>query len=372
MERQIILKADEQYARFDEYLKKIGAKNILLVCGNSISHLRINKYFEILESRTGIKVVRFSNFKPNPLYESVVKGVEVSRRLNCDVIVAVGGGTAIDVAKCIKLYSNMNSSKNYLNQAIIPNDIKLIAIPTTAGTGSESTSFAVIYYKGEKQSVSDSSCIPSAILMDASLLNTLPLYQRKSTMLDAFCHAVESFWSVNSTEESRVLSKRAVHGILENMDAYLRNEEAGNLAMLESANIAGQAINITQTTAGHAMCYKMTSLYGIAHGHAAALCVSKLWSYMLLNINKCIDPRGLGYLANIFAEIAYAMGCDSNNGAVVKFQGILDRMELSVPSPQECDFDILKTSVNPVRLKNNPVKLNDEDIDNIYHDILCV
>lgn len=372
MAEQIVLKADEGYKELDEYLNKIGAENILLVCGSSISSLQINKYFETLQSRTGIKVIRFSNFTPNPLYESVVEGVDVFRRLECDAIVAVGGGSAIDVAKCIKLYSNMSSDKNYLDQMIIPNDLKLIAVPTTAGTGSESTSFAVIYYKGEKQSVSDRSCIPSAIMLNASLLSTLPEYQRKVTMLDAFCHAIESFWSVNSTEESREFSKKAIQSILKNVDAYLKNEDSGNQEMLKAANIAGKAINITQTTAGHAMCYKLTSLYKIAHGHAAALCVSKLWPYMLLNIDKCIDPRGKEYLANIFKEIAHVMGCDSADEAIAKFQELLDKMEMFAPNPQGCDFDILKTSVNLVRLKNNPVRLCIEDIDNIYHGILCV
>ena len=87
----------------------------------------------------------------------------------------------------------MDSSRNYLEQPIVPNDVKLLAIPTTAGTGSEATRYAVIYYNGVKQSVADESCIPSAVLMDSSVLKTLPLYQKKSTMLDALCHALAAF-----------------------------------------------------------------------------------------------------------------------------------------------------------------------------------
>ena len=147
-------------------------------------------------------------------------------------------------------------------------------MPTTAGTGSEATRYAVIYFDGEKQSISDYSCIPSAVLMDASVLKTLPIYQKKSTMMDAFCHAIESYWSVNSSEESRQYSRRAIQLIMENKDLYIGNDETGNTQMLKAAHLAGKAINLTQTTAGHAMCYKLTSLYGIAHGHAAALCVS--------------------------------------------------------------------------------------------------
>ena len=91
-------------------------------------------------------------------------------------------------------------------------------------------------------------------------------------MMDAFCHALESFWSVNSTEESRRYSKEAIELVLENMEEYLLNTTDGNAGMLLAANIVGKAINITQTTARHAMCYKITSLFGCAHGHAAVLC----------------------------------------------------------------------------------------------------
>lgn len=371
MEEQIILRAGKSYEELDEYLKENGAKHVFLVCGNSISYLTINSYFENLESRTGIAVTRFCNFKPNPLYESVVEGVELFREQECDMIIAVGGGSAIDVAKCIKLYSNMNQKYNYLKQKIVPNEIKLLAIPTTAGSGSEATRYAVIYFEGKKQSVSDDSCIPSAVLLDASVLKKLPEYQRKSTMLDALCHAIESFWSVNSTEKSKEFSRRAIRTILENRAAYLKNDDRGNGAMLEAANLAGKAINITQTTAGHAMCYQLTSLYGIAHGHAVALCLSKLWPYMVENLDQCIDPRGSGYLKKIFLDIADAMGCKTIEKSIMRFQDLLEELELFVPNPKEEDYCILKSSVNPVRLKNNPIALDVDTIDRLYHQILA-
>ena len=123
------------YVELDKYL---GDK-VLLVCDGSIQFLKINDYFNKKRN-----IVRFSDFIPNPLYESVVKGVELFHKEGCDTIVAVGGGSAMDVAKCIKLYSNMNNQDNYLKQKIVPNDIPLIAVPTTAGTGSEATRYAVI------------------------------------------------------------------------------------------------------------------------------------------------------------------------------------------------------------------------------------
>ena len=367
---QNILTASADYAELDDYFVQSGAESILLVRDSAFDFLRIKDYFESLEARRGIRVVPFSDFQPNPLYESVVKGVEVFRENGCNLIAAVGGGSAMDVAKCIKLYANMDSSENYLKQTIVPNDVPLFAVPTTAGTGSEATRYAVIYYQGEKQSVADYSCIPSTVLFDASVLKTLPIYQKKATMMDALCHAVESFWSVNSNDESMAYSREAIRMITANRESYLANEDTGNANMLKAANLAGKAINITQTTAGHAMCYKLTSLYGIAHGHAAALCDKALIPYMMQHPEQCIDPRGAEHLEGVYAEIADAFGCNTDKLADC-FADIVDSLALSVPkvkSPEE--IDILKTSVNPVRLKNHPIALTVETIEILYRQIL--
>lgn len=370
MTKQQIMTADENYRELDAYIRENGLQKILLVCGRSFSNLRISMYFSDLESRQGIKLVRFSGFQPNPRYESVVEGVALFRRENCDSIIAVGGGSAMDVAKCIKLYSNMDPNQNYLKQRIVPNDIKLIAVPTTAGTGSEATRYAVIYYEGEKQSVTDESCIPSVVLMDASALRTLPDYQRKSAMMDALCHALESYWSVHSTEESRQYSGKALRDILKYMDGYLKNEDPANEGMLMAANTAGRAINITQTTAGHAMSYKMTGLYGISHGHAAALCVSELWPYMASHTDQCVDPRGREYFKGILEKIAVMMGCGTIEESVGKFRETCSNLALLAPVAKPEDYLVLRTSVNPIRLKNNPVALDADVIDELYHKIL--
>ena len=367
---QTIITAENNYAGLDAWIARIGAKTVLLVCDESIRFLKdISAHFELIESR-GIKLVRFSDFQPNPLYESVVAGVRAFLQNDCKAIIALGGGSAMDVAKCIKLFSNMDHGRNYLEQLIVPNTIPFLAIPTTAGTGSEATRYAVIYYNDAKQSVTSESIIPEAVLLDSGVLKTLPAYQKKSTMMDAFCHALESFWSVNSTEESRRFSKQAIELVLQNIDGYLANTEDGNAGMLLAANTAGKAINITQTTAGHAMCYKLTSLFRCAHGHAAALCDRVLFPWMLEHTHLCIDPRGEDFLKDIFRQIAKAMGFDTPGKAADKLNAIFTELGFKVPSATEEQFAILKSSVNPVRLKNHPVKLDTETIDTLYRKIL--
>lgn len=367
---QQIIETGNHYEELDLYLKNSGYQKLLLVCGKSIKYLAIGKYFDTLEERLGIRVIRFSDFKPNPVYESVVEGVKLLKEENCHLIVAVGGGSAIDVSKCIKLFSNMDDSLNYLQQTIVPNDIKLIVVPTTAGTGSEATRYAVIYYEAEKKSIADDSCIPAIVVVDPTVLETLPEYQKKVTMLDALCHATESFWSVNASYESQKYSAEAIALIIEHYYGYLANIKEGNAGMMKAANIAGKAINMTETTAGHAMCYKLTSLYGIAHGHAAALCVSKLFPYMIGHIDKCADIRGKEYLSQMFISLAKAYECDTPEQAADKFDKMLEGLGLQIPNAENKDYEVLKSSVNPVRLKNNPVKLDAEAIDFLYHQIL--
>ncbi len=370
---QTVLTASADYTELDNYLLQSCAKCIFLVCGSSLGCLRIGAYFDSLEERLNIRVIRFSDFQPNPQYESAVRGAACFRENHCDLIAAVGGGSAMDVAKCIKLFSNMDSESHYLRQKIVPNDVPFLAVPTTAGTGSEATRFAVIYDQGEKQSVSDESCIPSAVLFDADALKTLPLYQKKATMMDAFCHALESFWSVHSTQESRAYAASAIRTVLANMEGYLENSDKGNANMMRAANEAGKAINLTQTTAGHAMCYKLTTLYGIAHGHAAALCNAVLFPYMLAHRELCIDSRGANVLEEAYDGIAAAMNCVSPDHAAARFREIVQMLAMPAPAVKTAsDIDMLKTSVNQDRLKNHPVALTEEALEMLYRQILHV
>lgn len=343
-----------------EILRGVNTQKYLLVCGGSFSYLGISDSLEKLN----IPHVKFTGFKPNPLYEDVCNGVRVFNDEQCDAIVAIGGGSALDVAKCIKLFCKMEPGKNYLTQQYTDTGVPLIAVPTTAGTGSESTKHAVIYYQGEKQSVSHDSIVPNYAILEPSLLKPLPLYQKKCTLLDALCQGIESWWSVNSTEQSIRYAKLAVETIVKYMDDYLEtaSDEAMAQIMLAS-NYAGRAINLTQTTAPHAMSYKLTTLYGLPHGHAVALCLPLVWRYMLEHTGDCIDPRGSAYLKSVFKEIPIDPQW---------FEQHLKKLGMGYPQAgdREAELSVLTRSVNSERLKNNPVALNGAALRGIYERIL--
>ncbi len=353
-----------------------NSKKVFLVCDSSYPFLNIKEYIE----RLGFPHVKFSDFSPNPLYGDVCKGIDLFQITKCDTLLAIGGGSAIDVAKCIKLAVLAKEG----NDAIIPplvntrvecdgSKIPFIAIPTTAGTGSESTHNAVMYYEGAKQTVTNDSILPDVAILEPYVLKTLPLYQKKCTMMDALCQGIESWWSVNSTEESYEYSRMTIELIMANWRKYIfDNDDEAAVNIMLGANYGGRAINITATTAAHAMSYKITSLYKFPHGHAVAVCLPEIWEYMIVHMDKCLDTRGQEYLARVFDDISKAMGFTSVKEAIGMFRELMSEMKLANPlaNNREEEIDILCHSVNPVRLKNNPVELNEEAIKGLYEKII--
>ena len=324
-------------ASLPDLLKGAGCKRLFLVIDASYPFLSIK---DAIESLPVPEKVKFSEFTPNPQYEQVCRGIDLFESSGCDSILAVGGGSAIDVAKCIKLAVLAKKG----DQAIIPplvsqrlpiegERIPFIAIPTTAGAG-----------------------------------------QKKSTMMDALCQGIESWWSVNSTDESKEYSRNAVELVMANWEAYIfKNDDEAATQIMLAANYSGRAINLAQTTAAHAMSYKITSIFGLPHGHAVAVCLPEIWDYMLVNPDKCIDIRGKEYLFGIFQSIATAMGAKNVAEAIASFREMMRSLDLGNPRRNLCtedSFDSLCRSVNPVRLKNNPVGLDSKAISSLYTSIL--
>ena len=358
---QIILCGEGSHRQIGAILQELGCRKFLLVCGSSFRRLPVAEYFASLD----IPYVTFTDFTPNPQFDEVCRGVEAYRANGCDAIVTVGGGSAMDVAKCIKLYAPMSDDICYLEQPYVDTGIPLIALPTTAGTGSESTRFAVIYHHGEKQSVHHDSILPDYAVLEPAVLYTLPVYQKKCTLMDALGQAIESFWAVAATAESRVLAAQAIRAIVSHWRAYIfENDAVAALEILRASNLAGQAIHITTTTAPHAMSYKLTTFYGLPHGHSVALCLPRVWEYML----TCADDA----LLAVLDEIAACMGAVTSQEAVALLDAMMGEMELNGPVAECRDEEIarLVAGVNVERLGNHPVPLSAEVLRRLYEQIV--
>lgn len=363
--RQKIFEGEGCFRNVEQILKEAGCKRPLVICGGAFKRSGLPDYFMKLNLDYSI----YDGFQPNPTYENVKEGLLAFHENHCDFIISVGGGSAIDTAKCIKAYADMKEGSEYIEQAIADSKIPHLAMPTTAGTGSESTHFAVIYHKGDKVSVSHDCLLPEYVILEPELLATLPDYQKKATLMDALCQATESYWSVKANEESRMYAKEAISLILSYRKPYI--QENANLAeIFRGANLAGKAINITTTTLAHAMSYKLTSMYGISHGHAVGLCMPYVWEY-LASHTDCLQ-KGLEKerAEQTLHELNVLYGCSDVKETVVFFQKLLKELSLEPPVFEKEDPGILAGSVNRERMGNFPAVIEKEELEKLYWKIL--
>lgn len=286
-------------------------------------------------------------FEVNPKKAQVDEMIRKYPSGNDQIIIAFGGGSAIDFAKLYK----------YFTKSTLP----LVAIPTTAGTGSEATQFAVYYEGGEKQSLDEAAVLPEYSILDARLLLKAPAYLRACSAIDAYCQAIESYWAVQSTEESQQYAKQAILLAKEYIVPFVcTQDEQASQQMALASNFAGKAINISRTTAAHALSYKITSRYGLPHGHAVALSMADLLeANSRCDEQSCIDARGASYVQSTVQQILNLLNIDDFSAY---WNALLDELGLSRDFNQLgiSDKESLIHGVNQDRLKNNPKDLSND------------
>lgn len=203
--------------------------------------------------------------------------------------------------------------------------------------------------------------LPDYVLLQYEFLYALPEYQKKCTLLDALCQGFESYWSSSSTKESKKFAELGIKKIWYNKDKFLNNDEVALKEVLDGANLCGRAIQITKTTAPHAMSYKLTSLFSIPHGHAVALCLINVLDFMFKIEN--FDKTDCFELINF-------IGYKNQQEAIIELRNLLQRWDIkSPPKPTEKEFEILCNSVDTLRLSNHPINLNYEEISYLYRNI---
>ena len=317
------------------------------------------------------ETTRFSEFEPNPKMEDVLKGIKVYRQCQPTTVLAIGGGTTIDVAKLICTLATSTAPIEVVKgtQPLARKTNHLIAVPTTAGTGSEATQFAVVYVDGQKFSLDDPSLLPEMAIIDPCLMLNLPPAITASTGLDALCQAIESIWSVNATKESIQFAREAIELSIENLVIATNAPTlASREAMCRASHLAGRAINRTRTTACHALSYSLTSTYGLPHGIEVALTLAPMLRYnAAVSDEDCMDPRGVRSVRKRIGIILKALQARS----VVEGCDVIHRLLKSLDCPANLtDAGIgsssairrMISSVNVQRMSNNPRFASDEDL----------
>ncbi|MBT4445676.1 phosphonoacetaldehyde reductase [archaeon] len=363
---QIIYTGIEQ---IQSILESALVKDVFLVTGNRSYELSGAK--EQLETLlSDYNVTEFSDFEKNPKVEDLRRGIEKYRNSNSNIVLAVGGGSVLDMGKSIALLAGQSlDPEEYITKrsAIVGESVPLIAVPTTSGSGSEATHFAVVYINKQKYSLAHQSMLPKYVVLDSKLTESLPVSITASTTMDAFSQGMESYWSVASTDESKSYAKGALELIMKHGVANVNNPNSETRAAIQiAANLAGKAINISKTTACHAISYTFTSYFGIPHGHAVGLTLASLFEYnAAVSLDDCNDPRGSEYVQGVFSDLRNFLGVNSSAEAVSKINSLMTDMgletSLSVLGIGDCS-EIAVKNVNLERLGNNPRKIGAEEI----------
>ncbi len=336
--------------RIGEMMTALRVSRPMLVAGERLA--------AVFARRTGMALPCFSGYHANPDLADCEAGRALYLREGCDGLISLGGGSAMDTAKGIKALMLAEDAEQALALRFRDMPLPHIAVPATAGTGAEATQFAVLYRDHAKISLSHPCLLPEGVVLDASLLDTLPPYHRKSCALDALCQGIESYWAKGATEDSRVDAYLAITGVLANLKAYLAGDKRAAEEMLEAAYRSGRAIQVSRTTAAHAMSYRLTQLLGIAHGHACALTLPVLWARMEEDAD-CLP---------VLMELAARMGLGSERMGSRLLRGLLIDLELEVPKPSPEVLDELAASVNAERLSNHPQTLSQEQLRAVYEE----
>ncbi|MHA1410900.1 MAG: phosphonoacetaldehyde reductase [Candidatus Odinarchaeia archaeon] len=323
--------------------------------------------------------IKFHNFETNPKIEDIKKGIDLFNESKCDFIIGVGGGSVMDMAKAISLLARQKKDikeiiKNW--NSLANRKIPSVMIPTTAGTGSESTHFSTIYIGKKKYSLAHNSLIPDYAILDPTFTERLPAYITAYTGMDALCQAIESFWSVNSSEESRKYSKQAIDLILPNIiKAVNFPDKEARKNMLKGSNLAGKAINIAETTGAHAISYPITSYFNVPHGHAVALTLLYFIEFnYYVNSSNIQDRRGTKFVKDKFKELLDIIKVRTPIEAKEKFLYIMKTIRLEhnlskLGISNDGIEIIIKKGFNLQRMKNNPRTVNKEDLKRLLRSI---
>lgn len=331
--------------------QKVNPKRIFLVRGKdsyTISGARSILASIFLEQ--SYIITEFCDFEKNPKIEDVISGLALLKKNQYDLILAIGGGSVLDMAKLIRFfysYSGNITGPFRKEKDMLP----LIVLPTTAGTGSETTHFAVLYKENVKYSVSHNEILPDIAIIDPIFTYNNSKYLTACTGFDALSQALEAYWNVNATIDSDRYAEKAIRLLIKNLPLVVNHPTCDlRNKMVEGAYWAGRAINLAKTTAPHAFSYSFTTYCGYPHGHAVALTFPFFFrlnttenSLLALNVDEKKYKQKMDYLNEVL-ECNINWDSYLNNLGLFRYKPIKD-----------VDTSFLLDQVNIERLTNNPV-----------------
>jgi alcohol dehydrogenase len=356
------------------HIREHHAQNPLIVIDNNLAKTGLRERIADILVSDGVKFTVYDKIVPEPPIELADEGAKIAIKNKCDIVIGIGGGSAMDVAKAIAVIAaNKGAAVDYLGLNKVPKaGLPKIMIPTTAGTGSEVTFTAVFVRKNlkKKEGMNSPYLYPELALLDPELTLSLPPAPTAQTGLDALCHAIESYTSINSSPMSEIFSLEAIALIAENLRACVHDGKniAARERMMLGSLYAGIGLANAGVTAVHSLSYPLGGRFGVGHGLANTMLLAPV---MAFNLPGALEK---------FTDVAEAMG-ESTEDLPVREAAFLavDAVEALIEDcginstikdfgVQEDDFpalaDVAATVARP--LENNPRKMTKEDMIAIY------
>ncbi len=351
-----------------------GGSNVLLAVDPNLAQVGLLDRITEPLAQDGIEYHIFDHIDPEPGLMLADEGTELARSKNCDLVVGVGGGSAMDVAKAISiLLTNGGKAEDYLGLGLIKKPgVPKIMVPTTAGTGAEVTFTAVFINEktGSKGGMNGDPLYPDCAVLDPELTLTLPPHVTAAPGIDAFTHAMEAFVSTQAHAISDMYALEAMGLISANLGkAYANGDNLeARSAMLMGSMLGGKALATAGVGLVHAMAYPLGGMFNIPHGLANAVLLPYVVDYNILG-----NPEK-------FARVAAVMGYDVldlplRDGARMAVDAVYDlNQDVNIPSslaaldiPADSIPEMAEIALTVTRpVENNPRKVSLEDVIRIY------
>lgn len=343
-------------ARLPECAKKLGGSHAMLISGPTLRKMGIvDKTADYLKE-AGIKVDIFTDVEANPSVTTVEKATDAFKEAEADFIVALGGGSPMDVAKAVGVTAKFGGSiTEYEGAHKVPGKIiPLIAIPTTAGTGSEVTAFSVItdHSRDYKLTVFSYELLPSYAILDPQLLTSAPASVAAACGIDAFIHAEEAYVSTAASPFSDAMAEKAMELIGKNIRRFVarRTDLEAAEAMLTGSLFAGIAFSFARLGNVHAMSHPVSAFFDVPHGVANAVLLPVIAEY-----NALADH---GRYLTIYNYISPIPACEDEFEPLMLVDAIRELNE-DIGIPQD-----LTTAIRQTAKRKDPAKeVSDEEIE---------
>ncbi|HEX9016538.1 MAG TPA: iron-containing alcohol dehydrogenase [Chloroflexota bacterium] len=354
--------------------RRLGARNALIVCDPTLRKLGIADQAGSWLAAQDIASKIYSEVEFEPSADGVDRAAQFARSSECDLVVAIGGGSAMDTAKALAvLMSNPGGLRDFIGTGLVPKrGVPTILVPTTSGTGAEMTPNSLFYLPEarDKKAIVSPHTIPDVAIVDPLLTLTVPPSVTAATGVDALCHAIESYTSSNASPMTDMYALEAVRLIGASLRTAVGNgsDLAAREAMARASFYAGISIGNAGTNAVHALAYPLQGQHRITHGIANSL--------MLPYVIDFNAPSNLQKFARVAEALGEAVGGVSLRDAAMKSASACRLLSEDVGIPRKLSEvgvksehveDLVEGAMNVTRLlANNPRRVTRDDVRRIF------